>query len=117
MDMGMESEIPIKRILVTGGCGFIGANFVRYELQADPVIEVTNLDALTHAGNPENLAGLEASPRYRLVRGNIADRELVIQLVAEGGFDAIVNFAAESHVDRSISDATPFLVLEPFVTL
>src|SRR5215470_14744207 len=109
MDTGMESEIPIKRILVTGGCGFIGANFVRYELQADPAIEVTNLDVLTYAGNRDNLAGIETSPRYRWVRGDIADRPLVLRLVAEGGFDAIVNFAAESHVDRSIDDATPFL--------
>ena len=107
--MGMESEIPIKRILVTGGCGFIGANFVRYVLQADPALEVTNLDALTYAGNPDNLAGIEANPRYRFVRGDIAEGPLVSRLVAEGRFDAIVNFAAESHVDRSISDATPFL--------
>ena len=107
--MGMESEIPIKRILVTGGCGFIGANFVRYVLQADPALEVTNLDALTYAGNPDNLAGIEANPRYRFVRGDIAEGPLVSKLVAEGRFDAIVNFAAESHVDRSISDATPFL--------
>jgi dTDP-glucose 4,6-dehydratase len=105
----MDEVIPIRRILVTGGCGFIGANFVRYELQTDPSIEVTNLDALTYAGNPDNLAGLEAHPRYRFVRGDIADRSLVMPLVQAGGFDAIVNFAAESHVDRSIDDATPFL--------
>ncbi len=101
--------MPIGRILVTGCCGFIGANFVRHELESDPAIEVTNLDALTYAGNPDNLAGIAASPRYRFVRGDIADRALVMELAAEGGFDAIVNFAAESHVDRSIDDATPFL--------
>ena len=105
----MERAIPIKRILVTGGCGFIGANFVRYELQADPTIALTNLDVLTYAGNPDNLAGLGSHPRYRFVRGDIADRALVMKLVEEGEFDAIVNFAAESHVDRSIDDATPFL--------
>jgi dTDP-glucose 4,6-dehydratase len=101
--------MTIKRILVTGCCGFIGSNFVRYELETDPAIEITNLDALTYAGNAENLAAIDAGQRYRFIRGDIADRALVLRLVAEGGFDAIVNFAAESHVDRSIDDATPFL--------
>ena len=101
--------IKIKRILVTGCCGFIGANFVRHELETDPDVEITNLDALTYAGNPDNLADLEVNPRYHLVRGDIADRALVMRLVGQGRFDAIVNFAAESHVDRSIDDATPFL--------
>jgi dTDP-glucose 4,6-dehydratase len=109
MGMSTEREIPIKRILVTGGCGFIGANFVRYELETNAAIEITNLDALTYAGNPDNLAEVDRDPRYRFVEGDVADRQLVIKLVAEGGFDAIVHFAAESHVDRSISDATPFL--------
>ncbi len=99
----------MRRILVTGGCGFIGANFVRLEREAYPDLEITNLDALTYAGNPDNLAGLESEPRYRFVRGDVADRSMVMKLVAEGGFDAIVHFAAESHVDRSIDDATPFL--------
>ena len=69
----MASMMPTRRILVTGCCGFIGANFVRLELETDPEIEVTNLDALTYAGNPDNLAGIAASPRYRFVRGDIAD--------------------------------------------
>jgi dTDP-glucose 4,6-dehydratase len=99
----------MRRILVTGGCGFIGANFVRLEREAYPDLEITNLDALTYAGNPDSLAGLESEPRYRFVRGDVADRAMVMKLVAEGGFDAIVHFAAESHVDRSIDDATPFL--------
>lgn len=98
----------MKRILVTGGCGFIGANFVRWELGAYPELSITNLDALTYAGNPDNLEGLEEEPRYRFVLGDVADRGLVTALVAEG-FDAIVHFAAESHVDRSIDDAAPFL--------
>src|SRR4051794_27971890 len=98
----------MKRILITGGCGFIGANFVRLELELDPDVEITNLDALTYAGNPDNLAGLEDEPRYRFVHGDVADRALVMELLAEG-FDALVHFAAESHVDRSIDDATPFL--------
>jgi len=102
-------ELAMKRILVTGCCGFIGANFVRLELETDPGISITNLDALTYAGNPDNLADLAGNPRYRFVQGDIADRASVLKLVAEGGFDAIVNFAAESHVDRSINDATPFL--------
>ncbi|APW61793.1 dTDP-glucose 4,6-dehydratase [Paludisphaera borealis] len=99
----------IKRILVTGGCGFIGANFVRMELEQDPGLSITNLDALTYAGNPDNLADLAAEPRYRFVKGDVADRPFIMKLVAEGGFDALVHFAAESHVDRSIEDATPFL--------
>jgi dTDP-glucose 4,6-dehydratase len=107
--MSMDSGNPIKRVLVTGGCGFIGANFVRYLLETDPTIVITNLDALTYAGNPDNLAGIRADSHYQFVQGDIADRALVTRLVADGKFDAIVNFAAESHVDRSISDATPFL--------
>jgi dTDP-glucose 4,6-dehydratase len=105
----VESAKPIERILVTGCCGFIGANFVRYLLESDSAIDITNLDALTYAGNPDNLAGIDSNPRYRFVHGDIADRALVMPLVAKGQFDALVNFAAESHVDRSISDATPFL--------
>ncbi|WP_165246901.1 dTDP-glucose 4,6-dehydratase [Paludisphaera soli] len=98
-----------KRILVTGGCGFIGANFVRLQLREYPEVAITNLDALTYAGNPDNLADLAGDSRYAFVRGDIADRPFVADLIAGGGFDAIVHFAAESHVDRSIDDATPFL--------
>ncbi len=104
-----SSPRSFKRILVTGGCGFIGANFVRQELAAYPDLEITNLDALTYAGNPDNLAGLEHEPRYRFVHGDVADRDLVVRLLSDGNFDAIVHFAAESHVDRSIHDAAPFL--------
>lgn len=98
----------MKRILVTGGCGFIGANFVRLELETYPELHITNLDALTYAGNPDNLADLEGHPRYRFVRGDVADRELLTKLLSEK-YEAIVHFAAESHVDRSINDAAPFL--------
>jgi dTDP-glucose 4,6-dehydratase len=105
----MDGNRSIERILVTGCCGFIGANFVRYLLGTDPAIEITNLDALTYAGNLDNLADIQVDSRYHFVRGDIADRALVMEVVAEEEFDAIVNFAAESHVDRSISDATPFL--------
>jgi dTDP-glucose 4,6-dehydratase len=102
-------ELTIKRLLVTGGCGFIGANFIRFELEAYPDVSITNLDALTYAGNPDNLADLERDERYQFVHGDIADSKVVRKLISDAGFDAIVNFAAESHVDRSITDATPFL--------
>src|SRR5258708_12339585 len=98
----------MKRILVTGGCGFIGANFVRLQLETYPDVEVTNLDALTYAGNPDNLEGLEDEPRYRFVQGDVADRALVMELLAEG-FDALGHFPAESHIHRPIDHATPFL--------
>lgn len=100
----------MKRILITGGCGFIGANFVRLELDTYPDIEVTNLDALTYAGNLDNLADLDNHPRYRFVQGDITNQSLVASLLHEGNFDALVHFAAESHVDRSITDAAPFLL-------
>jgi dTDP-glucose 4,6-dehydratase len=95
------------RILVTGGAGFIGANFVHYVLAHRPDWEVLNLDVLTYAGNLENLAALDAEPRYRFVHGDICDRALLDQLLP--GVDAVVHFAAESHVDRSILDATVFI--------
>lgn len=98
----------MKRYLVTGGCGFIGSNFVRLMLAERDDIEVTNLDALTYAGNPENLKDVEKNPRYAFVKGDIADAKLVGDLFAKG-FDVVVNFAAESHVDRSIADASPFI--------
>jgi len=96
------------KLLVTGGAGFIGSNFIHYALQQQPGWHITNLDKLTYAGNPENLAAVEKNPRYCFVRGDIADAALVDRLFA-GGFDAVVNFAAESHVDRSILDAAPFV--------
>ncbi len=99
----------MKRILVTGGCGFIGSNFVRMELEQDPDLQITNLDVLTYAGNPDNLVDLADEPRYRFLHGDIADVALVKQVFAEQSFDAVVHIAAESHVDRSINDALPFL--------
>jgi dTDP-glucose 4,6-dehydratase len=95
-------------ILVTGGCGFIGSNFVRLALRARKDLRITNLDALTYAGNPENLRDLEEESRYRFVKGSITDGPAVDGLV-RGGFDAIVNFAAESHVDRSLYGPTEFV--------
>jgi dTDP-glucose 4,6-dehydratase len=94
--------------LVTGGLGFIGSAFVRLTLRDRPDIRVTVLDAITYAGNPANLAALEGDPRYRFVRGNICDRAAVETALGEG-VDAIVNFAAETHVDRSILEPEAFL--------
>lgn len=102
----MSEERTFRRILVTGGAGFIGSNFIHYWLSAHEG-EVINLDLLTYAGNLENLADVEGDPRYRFVKGDIADRELVEGLL--DGVDAVVNFAAESHVDRSITDAGAFI--------
>lgn len=95
-------------LLVTGGCGFIGSNFIRHALGSDRDLSIINLDLLTYAGNPHNLADLEGQQRYRFVHGDIADREKV-RSVLIGGVSGIINFAAESHVDRSIHDATPFV--------
>lgn len=96
------------KILVSGGAGFIGSNFVRYMLGAHPDYEVLNLDLLTYAGNLENLADIQEKRNYRFVRGDIADCELLEQLFTQG-IDAVLNFAAESHVDRSIEDPSHFL--------
>jgi dTDP-D-glucose 4,6-dehydratase len=95
-------------ILVTGGCGFIGSNYVRFLLETDPEARVINYDRLTYAGNLRNLADLADHPRYRFVRGDITDRGLVRDVLGEG-VGAIVHFAAESHVDRSIHDSGPFV--------
>ena len=97
-----------KPVLITGGCGFIGSNFVRYLLEKDADVSVINLDLLTYAGNAGNLTDLESHPRYRFVHGDIADAGTVRRLVGTG-ISAIINFAAESHVDRSIADASPFV--------
>ena len=95
------------RLLITGGAGFIGSNFVRYILDKYPEYQVINLDKLTYAGNLDNLADLSDNPRYSFVKGDIADRKLVDELAKKT--DVIINFAAETHVDNSIKDATPFL--------
>ena len=95
------------RILVTGGAGFIGSNFVRYLLRKHPQDSVVNLDKLTYAGNLENLADVADDPRYSFVRGDICDEAAVEQVI--GSSDAIVNFAAETHVDRSIQHAGAFI--------
>ncbi len=98
-------------LLVTGGCGFIGSNFIRQRLteKFSPLTRLVNLDALTYAGNPANLADLAGDPRYVFVQGDIGDSALVARLLAEHAIDAVVNFAAESHVDRSIDSPEPFI--------
>lgn len=98
-----------ERIFVTGGCGFIGSNFVRRQLADYPGQEILNLDKLTYAGNPENLTEVQSCSGYRFVQGDIADRELVSKLLEEFRPGIVVNFAAESHVDRSILDSGPFV--------
>jgi dTDP-glucose 4,6-dehydratase len=95
-------------VLVTGGCGFIGSNFIRNLLATDHEVSVVNFDALTYAGNLANLADLADHPRYRFVRGDVTDRAAVTQAMALGVTD-VIHFAAESHVDRSIQDSGPFL--------
>ena len=95
------------RLVVTGGAGFIGSNFIRYMLDRYEDVEVVNLDKLTYAGNLANLEDVAADPRYRFVRGDICDPEVVDATLA--GADAVVNFAAETHVDRSISDPQAFI--------
>lgn len=97
----------MRKLFITGGAGFIGSAFIRLALDELPGCEITNFDALTYAGNLDNLTGLDES-RYHFVRGDIADREAVMSALAEET-DAIINFAAETHVDRSISSASEFL--------
>lgn len=96
------------KILVTGGCGFIGSNFIHYLLDKRPGVKIINLDLLTYSGNPENLKSIEKHPDYRFIKGDIADRKTLSELFSED-IDVVINFAAESHVDRSIEDAAPFI--------
>ena len=105
-DISMSDTFEPTNIIVTGGCGFIGSNFVHYVVKNHPGVHVTVLDKLTYAGNPENIAGLPED-RVELVVGDICDAELLDRIVP--GHDAIVHYAAESHNDNSIADPEPFL--------
>jgi dTDP-glucose 4,6-dehydratase len=102
------------RILVTGGAGFIGSNFVRHVVRAHPAWEIVVLDKLTYAGRRENLAGLEERPGFRFVQGDIGDPQAVADVLP--GCDYVVNFAAETHVDRSLYDAGSFIMTDVYGT-
>src|SRR5580698_4523165 len=97
----------LKRLLITGAAGFIGSNFVRYELSRYSDLKIIGLDKLTYAGSKDNLAHVDQDGRFTLYRGDICDSGLVSRLLE--GIDGIVNFAADSMVDRSIGDSKPFL--------
>ena len=98
-----------KKILVTGGAGFIGGNFVHYMVDKYPNYMIVNLDALTYAGNLETCQPVEGKPNYKFVKGDIADRDFIFDLFEKEKFDIVVNFAAESHVDRSVTDPEIFI--------
>jgi dTDP-glucose 4,6-dehydratase len=100
------------KLLVTGGCGFIGSNFIRHVLAAHPDDRVVNLDKLTYAGNPANLADLAGDSRYLFVQGDVCDAKVVRDVMR--GVDAVLNFAAESHVDRSLMEPDAFLRTDVF---
>ena len=105
----MSQRFTPTCVLVTGGAGFIGSNFVHLALSANPTVRVVNLDKLTYAGNLANLADLQGDPRHVFVRGDIADQALVRDLLNHHQPQALIHFAAESHVDRSIHGPADFL--------
>jgi len=98
-----------KTLLVTGGAGFIGSNFIRYMVRKYNGYKIINLDKLTYAGNLENLKDIEDIKNYRFIKGDICDRDLVEDIFSNNKIDAVINFAAESHVDRSITDPGVFI--------
>lgn len=104
-----QKQFQPTALLVTGGAGFIGSNFINRFMPLNPGCRVINLDALTYAGNLKNLTDVEQSPNYRFVKGDIGDAALVASLLAEEKVDAVVHFAAESHVDRSITGPEIFV--------
>jgi dTDP-glucose 4,6-dehydratase len=106
----------IMKILVTGGAGFMGSNFIRYILKKYPAYQVVNFDKLTYAGNLENLRDVESDPRYEFIRGDIGDDQAVEAVIGQG-IDAIINYAAETHVDRSLLEPRAFAVTDVVGTL
>lgn len=107
--MNHEMRRTLMKLFVTGGAGFIGSNFIRHMLDAHPDMEIINYDILTYAGNPNNLKGIDKQPRYTFIKGDICDQGLVNATLKKHPVDAIVHFAAESHVDRSITDPSAFV--------
>jgi dTDP-glucose 4,6-dehydratase len=99
----------MQHLLVTGGSGFIGSNFIHHMLARHPDLDIINLDVLTYAGNPANLQDIQDDPRYTFVKGDICDASLVSAVMREHAIDTVVHFAAESHVDRSIADGSAFV--------
>ena len=112
--MAEERHIDGKTLLVTGGAGFIGSNFIHYMLEQYPECRIINLDKLTYAGNLDNLKDVEADPRYEFVQGDIRDKELVQKIIKR--VQGVVHLAAETHVDRSIMDAGEFVLTDVFGT-
>jgi dTDP-glucose 4,6-dehydratase len=100
----------MKKILITGGAGFIGSHVIRLFVNKYPEYQIVNLDALTYAGNLNNLSDIQAAPNYQFVRGDIRDAAFLENLFAEHRFDGVIHLAAESHVDRSISDPMAFVM-------
>ena len=105
-----------KKIFITGGAGFIGSNFIHYIFKKYPEYKIINLDKLTYAGNLENLRDIENYPNYKFIKGDIADRKIVDKIFKSRKIDAVVNFAAESHVDRSIEDPGIFIKTDIYGT-
>jgi dTDP-glucose 4,6-dehydratase len=110
------AEREFKTLLVTGGAGFIGSNFIHYIMNKYPEYKIINLDKLTYAGNLENLRDIENSENYRFIRGDICDRQVIEELFSNNKIDAVINFAAESHVDRSIKDPGVFIQTDVYGT-
>ncbi|NLD73928.1 MAG: dTDP-glucose 4,6-dehydratase [Chloroflexi bacterium] len=106
----------MRTLLITGGAGFIGSNYVHYVLREHPEYRVVVYDKLTYAGNPDNLRDVADDPRYAFVEGDICDAALVRETIATHGVDTIVNFAAETHVDRSLSDPGEFIMTDVYGT-
>lgn len=109
-------ERNFKTLLVTGGAGFIGSNFIHYMVEKYPEYKIINLDKLTYAGNLENLRDVENNPNYSFVKGDIADAVIVEKIFSENNVDVVINFAAESHVDRSIDNPGVFIQTDVYGT-
>ena len=109
-------ERSFKTLLVTGGAGFIGSNFIHYIARKYPEYRIINLDKLTYAGNLENLRDIENNPNYNFIKGDIADRKIIDEIFKSRNINAIINFAAESHVDRSIEDPGVFIQTDIYGT-